>query len=129
VVFNTVTTLLFLIGESMSCLVSRARDDEPDTMKQCDDVVYSNHTLMTWVVVFAGVQLAIFPFMKSNYTMGNLLRFDYEFREQAQIVFASIALGVAIFIFASSQDGGYSDSGVSSERARNILAWSKCAST
>ena len=98
-------------------------------MKQCDDVVYSNHTLMTWVVVFAGVQLAIFPFMKSNYTMGNLLRFDYEFREQAQIVFASIALGMAIFIFASSQDGGYSDSGVSSERARNILAWSKCAST
>jgi len=127
VVFNTVTTLLFLIGESMSCLVSKARDNETGTMKQCDDVVISNATLMTWVVVFAGVQLFIFPFMKSNYTMGNLLRFDYEFREQAQITFASVALGMAIFLFASSQDGGYSDSGVSSRSARDALAWSKCA--
>ena len=132
VVFNTATTFLFLIGESLSCLVSKARDTEQDTMKQCDDLVNSNVAFMTWFAVFTVVLLAIFLFMTSNYTMGNLLRFDYEFREQAQIVFASIALGMAIFVFVSSQDDldthdGYGDSEISSRNARSTLTWSKCA--
>jgi len=128
VAFKTVTTFLFLIGESMSCFLSKARDDDPEAhVEQCDDVVYSNATLMRWVTMFACAQLVIFPFMTSNYTMRNLPRFDCEFREQAQIMFACSALGMAIFMFASGQDGGYSDGGFSSKRARGILDWSKCA--
>ena len=127
-VFSAVTTFLFLIGESMSCLVSKARDDLPDSMSQCDDVVYSYITLMTWSAVFAFVQLAIFPFMTSNYTKANLVRFDFAFREQAQLIFGGVSLSLSIFVFASSQDGGYdTDNGtLTSESARDSLNWSKC---
>ena len=82
--------------------------------------------------VFAFTRLAVLPFMTSNYTtMGNLLRFEYEFREQAQILFAGVALGMAIFMFASSQEGEYGNSrqALSSESARGTLNWSMCAPT
>ena len=128
VVFSTIVTLLFLIGESMSCLASKARDNVPHTMEQCDDVVGSNYTLMTWFTVFAFSQLGILPFMESNYTMADFLRFDFTFAEQVQILFAGIALGMAIFVFASSQDSGYgnSDMVLSTKGARDTLNWSKC---
>jgi len=127
VVLNTAISLLFLIGESMSCFVSKARDEDPEAhVEQCDDAVSSNESLMLWVTMFAFVQLTIFPYVTTNYTMANLLRFDFAFREQAQLIFAGVALGMAIFVFASSQDDGYSDSGFSSRSVRDALNSGRC---
>jgi len=44
VVFRMVTTLIFLIGETMFCLVSTVRDNKPRTIELCDDVVNCNYT-------------------------------------------------------------------------------------
>jgi hypothetical protein len=104
VVFSTITMLLFVFGESVSCLSEKARDGIPDNMQECDDVINSNFSLSNWFMVMAGTQLLVFPFVKSSYTVANLVRFDFTFGEQAQILLMVAALGVSIFAFASSLD-------------------------
>ena len=106
-IFGTLTSLLFLLGESLSCIIEKSNDAKPDNISQCDDVVESNFTLAFTFCTIAGCQLFVVPFLKSGYTMSHAIRFDFSFGEQAQIIFLSTALALSIFVFASSDDAGY----------------------
>jgi hypothetical protein len=137
VMFSTLTTLLFLVGETASCLNEKVYDDvdpfskctDPETCPtnynviDCKDVLDSNLALSFFIVSLAGVQLLIFPFLETHYNMGHMLRFDFSFVQQTQILFMGLTAMLAIFIFASSQDQGYESESqlITSETGRGAL--------
>ena len=118
-IFSTLVGHLFLLGESVSCL------EDAEIKSSCADVVNSNYHMSLWLTTMAAVRVAVLPFMTSKYTMTNVVRFDFTFAEQAQIIFVGFALALAIFIFASSNIGDYDETGLlTSKQGRSTLIWS-----
>jgi hypothetical protein len=82
--FSTTAMLLFLIGESMACIQEKLGDGIEDNTAECKDVVAANAGFSFVFAVCGGVQLVLIPFKTVNYSMINVLRFNFEFGEQVR---------------------------------------------
>jgi hypothetical protein len=128
-VFSTLTTLMFLLGESFSCFSEKRYNDVPDDMHTCLDVVESNATLSYFFLACACASLFIFPFLPSTYDAGSIVRFDVTFVEQCQILLMAVTLIMSVFAFASSQDHGYSTSDALTSKTARISLNVGCRAT
>jgi hypothetical protein len=121
---STLTAFVFLFGETLACLKTKASPEtELDEMIHCRDVVEANVKFSYVLGIVGASSVLIIPYLRSQYTMMNAVRFDFDFGEQAQIIVFGIAFFLATFIFASQQDTAYGPDtqALTSRRGRKAL--------
>ena len=98
-VVSVTLSLTFLFAETSGCLMRRVGNSA-----ECNDVVYSG-TVFAFTFLCAGiVRLTVLPFHPNDYDLEHVVKFNFRFREQLQLILFSIASLGALYTYSSAQE-------------------------
>jgi hypothetical protein len=108
--FGALTTVLFLFGETASCWTAAFETAATDStspsteLDRCSNIELSNNAFSLVFVTYAVIKVVILPFKEDHYTTHDVVRFNFKFVEQMQIISYGFAAFIGVYLFASSNE-------------------------